>query len=45
LRDEEPGDFLCGRCGHLLDGGTDEPAHARTLRKRARAALDPRDAF
>lgn len=27
------GDFHCGRCGTLLDGGTDEPVAARELRK------------
>jgi hypothetical protein len=26
------GDFHCGRCGTLLDGGTDEPVAARDLR-------------
>lgn len=28
----ETGDFHCGRCGTLLDGGTDEPVAARELR-------------
>lgn len=37
------GDFHCGRCGTLLDGGTDEPVAARELRAevvRLRCALD-----
>jgi hypothetical protein len=33
-------DFHCGRCGHLLDGGTDEPVSTRELRKLAAAVVD-----
>lgn len=35
IRDPNPfgptsfGDFRCGRCGNLLDGGTDQPVAAR----------------
>lgn len=38
----DAGDFRCGRCGTLLDGGTDEPVAARELRaevERLRALL------
>lgn len=34
------GDFRCGRCGVLMDGGTDEPVAAREYRKAIEEALD-----
>lgn len=33
-------DFRCGRCGTLLDGGTDEPVAARGLRQALNALQD-----
>jgi hypothetical protein len=34
------GDFYCGRCGTLLDGGTDEPVTTRDLRAAAKAVIE-----
>lgn len=36
----QAGDFRCGRCGNILDGGTDEPTAARDMRAAVERIAD-----